>query len=982
MAQRTKTCAVSTPSGVAGGLTWYDGAMLDAPRADVLLVTVTRVESKAILETFAREEAPASQSIGGRIYFSLGEVNGARVWLTQSEMGSAGVGASQQAVDKGIAALSPVAVIMVGIAFGMNDKKQAVGDVLVTESLRLYELQRVGEHGGAPRIVLRGDRPHASPWLINHFRGAELTWNGSKLRFGSMLTGEKLIDDLDFREQLRALEPEAVGGEMEGSGLYVACHERKVDWILVKGICDWADGHKGIDKEAHQEAAARNSAALVLHALRFARVDWEEHRRFRWDDLPRPSYPQTWGPSMAFWIASGPLGTSTGGEPRPSVAKRESRESIPYRSSLPQQPFFFGREEELRVIADAIASESRTWGVLIDGPGGIGKSALAIRAGHVASAFDFDQKLFLSAKVRELTPTGEQRLTDFMLPNFMALLTELGHQLGNGDVARLPEGERANAVRHSLTDRRALLIIDNVETFPEPERIRLYQFLSRLPQGCKAIVTSRRRTDVDARTIRLDRLALKDALAFLGELAKTNRRLSAVKAGDRERLYEITGGNPLLLRWTVGQLGQTRGHCRSVDEACTFLERAPPGNDPLEYVFGDLLDTFTSSENAVLAALALFTLPVDVLSIGTIAGLAERQVRTALEDLTDRALVVGDPGVRTFVLPPLTATYLRRSRPQAISQSSDRLVTRAYTLVLESQGQSYGLFTPLETAWPMVAAALPLFLRGDNGRLQRVCSALANFLNFSGRWDEWLRLSHGAEARAVAAGDFGNAGWRAFHAGFTHHSRNQAAEVLECAERAQAFWKRAGAGPREQAIAIRLRGEGRELERDFEAAIADYTEAVELLRMINPEDNDVAIVLNDLASAERSTGDFAAAKRDYLEALWIASKNKHPEGVAIYTGNLAALALDAGDWPTAERLGQEALALAENISHQWLIGAGCYRLAKALARQHKKNEGLAFARRAVEVFSRLKRLVDLEDAEDTFMECSNDPDIVDIKVSS
>ena len=65
------------------------------------------------------------------------------------------------------------------------------------------------------------------------------------MRFGDGLSGEKLVDNLDFRDQLLNLEPEAIGGEMEGAGLYVACQDKKVDWILVKAVCDWADGQKG-----------------------------------------------------------------------------------------------------------------------------------------------------------------------------------------------------------------------------------------------------------------------------------------------------------------------------------------------------------------------------------------------------------------------------------------------------------------------------------------------------------------------------------------------------------------------------------------------------------------------------------------------------------------------------------------------------------------------------------------------------------------
>lgn len=58
-----------------------------------------------------------------------------------------------QAVSKGIAALRPVVVILVGIAFGVNDVKQALDDILVLRQLMRYELQRVE----AQQIVPRGD---------------------------------------------------------------------------------------------------------------------------------------------------------------------------------------------------------------------------------------------------------------------------------------------------------------------------------------------------------------------------------------------------------------------------------------------------------------------------------------------------------------------------------------------------------------------------------------------------------------------------------------------------------------------------------------------------------------------------------------------------------------------------------------------------------------------------------------------------------
>lgn len=78
-------------------------------------------------------------------------------------MGSGGLGTSQQAVQKGIAALRPGAVLLGGIAFGADENQQCIGDILVSQQLQLYNVQRVG----ADRIVLCGDPPHGSARLID-----------------------------------------------------------------------------------------------------------------------------------------------------------------------------------------------------------------------------------------------------------------------------------------------------------------------------------------------------------------------------------------------------------------------------------------------------------------------------------------------------------------------------------------------------------------------------------------------------------------------------------------------------------------------------------------------------------------------------------------------------------------------------------------------------------------------------------------------
>ena len=63
--------------------------------------------------------------------------------------------------------------------------------------------------------------------------------------------------------------------------------------------------------------------------------------------------------------------------------------------------------------------------------------------------------------------------------------------------------------------------------------------------------------------------------------------------------------------------------------------------------------------------------------VAEIARLAVPQAHTALEDLTDRALLVGDPTAQVFTLPSLAAQFLRAKRPQSVAQSGNRLSDRA-----------------------------------------------------------------------------------------------------------------------------------------------------------------------------------------------------------------------------------------------------------------------------------------------------------------
>jgi nucleoside phosphorylase/tetratricopeptide (TPR) repeat protein len=322
------------------------------PKCDVLLVTVTDVETRSLLETAKThtncdyKERPGKH----KTYFDLGVIGGALVFAVRSEMGSDTIGGSVFTVLSAIAEVKPSAVIMVGIAFGVNPKKQKIGEILVAEQLQPYELQRVGTtETGTSKIILRGDKPHCSGKLLDRFRAAHMRWGGPKVNFGLVLSGQKLIDNLDFRDQLVAISQGAIGGEMEGGGLYAACQQSKVDWILVKAICDWADGTKSVRKKKRQTTAAQNAADFVITMLASGL-------------LARPQ--------------SGSVTTSAANALQP----QQQFSRLPHdRISIARLPItgsnLFGRDEELQRLDEAWVNP-KTNIIAFLAWGGVGKTAL------------------------------------------------------------------------------------------------------------------------------------------------------------------------------------------------------------------------------------------------------------------------------------------------------------------------------------------------------------------------------------------------------------------------------------------------------------------------------------------------------------------------------------------------------------------------------------------------------------------------------
>ena len=131
----------------------------------------------------------------------------------------------------------------------------------------------------------------------------------------------------------------------------------------------------------------------------------------------------------------------------------------------------------------------------------------AIEVAHrTQDAGAFEAFVFVSAKhgsfSRQLVFANRHRaartLEDF--------LNETARVLGQHGILRLSGDEKRRALLDALRSTRALLIFDNLESLSKEEQEALADFLRELPQGCKAIITSRRRGGEGAVWLRVEKL--------------------------------------------------------------------------------------------------------------------------------------------------------------------------------------------------------------------------------------------------------------------------------------------------------------------------------------------------------------------------------------------------------------------------------------------------------------------------------------------
>jgi nucleoside phosphorylase len=244
-------------------------------RCDVLLIVATTTE-KEKLEAAAKEFGLSFQRRQGRFfrYYDLGNVGSFRVMAVKTEMGPFSYDGSAARILTAKTETMASAVIALGMAFGVSRSIQKLGDVIVSRMLLPYDNRRVHSENELVKTDYSNVEVHkAKESLISVLdRHAQQPEWSKVVNFGAVLTGGARIHCAGFRDELvRSLSHHGdtvVGGEMEGAGLLASCPKDSPIWIVVKGICDFADEDRDKEYEGARPVACENSAKFVLSALK------------------------------------------------------------------------------------------------------------------------------------------------------------------------------------------------------------------------------------------------------------------------------------------------------------------------------------------------------------------------------------------------------------------------------------------------------------------------------------------------------------------------------------------------------------------------------------------------------------------------------------------------------------------------------------------------------------------------------------------
>ena len=652
------------------------------------------------------------------------------------------------------------------------------------------------------------------------------------------------------------------------------------------------------------------------------------------------------------------LGDEHGLEPSPALQQTEQRilrhtviatEATPPASisgvavSRPVSSFI-GRDTDLRGVGDLL---DRARLVTLWGPGGVGKTRLAVEVG---------------ARVAPLYPDGVHVCDLTVLPPGAPVARAVANSLDVHELA----GRRLEAqIVDRLAHQRTLVILDNCEHVLEGAA-RLVRHLVQSTAGVDVLATSRERLGVDAEHVwEVAPLAAggsdSPAVALFLDRARASDRSFVAAPDALDTIADICqrlDGLPLGV-----ELAAARVRGLAVDDLLQALEQrfeiltggagSPPRHRSLRAVIDWSYAQLGAVEQAVFDRLSMFRGLFD-LDAATAVAAGERIERAAVVPavlrLLDCALLVAHdgPGSRRYSMLDTVRRYgLEQLEAQhVLPEVSDR---HAQWALAEAERAAPGLATTaeamsattIERCVDELRAAQAWLVGHDLEASLRLSVALRPYALWRGH-SEMFRWAEVAAAAATGSGHAllpevllaaATGAWQRGDVDAATTAANAAQRAARCL----------GVAPNR--AALEASGDVAFLTGDLERAVSAFTEAYVLAAAAG----DLLQAVWDLGSAAVAVaylGDTGRALEIAAEVASTAERSQSPSATAF--GHFVIGEILAGAEPqTAEMHLRRAIDVATTANSKFVVGLAEVALAASRTRQQDVPTALMYSESAV-----------------------------------
>jgi tetratricopeptide (TPR) repeat protein len=635
---------------------------------------------------------------------------------------------------------------------------------------------------------------------------------------------------------------------------------------------------------------------------------------------------------------------------------------------------YAGREAELAQVAAMLSPAGAGGAVAVAGLAGVGKTALAVQAGHAARAAGWfaGGVLFIDLHGYDDAPVEPSQALD-------ALLRGLGIPSEH-----IPPGaeERGGLWRSMLaqTGRPVLIIVDNASS-----EVQVRPLLPGFGPHQMLITSRHTLAGLGARLLDVAALDADSGVALLDEALRAARpgddRVSR-DGGAAGRLAGICGGLPLALRitaalliadptLTVGELGD-----ELADEVCRLevlhyddgsRTSAPSVAAAFELSYRQLTDA---------AARMFRLLPVnpgpDVATAAAtvLVGQPARETRKVIGQLVRAHLVEAAAGAAArWRMHDLLRLYARQlsdacadadGREQALDRlldyylktaeaADDHLRALPGTPVpagftgrddalawLDEERESLILAVTLAatTSRDRIAMLLPLNLR--------------EYLAWRRRFDDWLTAITISREAARRLGNRTNEALALTSLGIALRAVRRFEEAISAQLDAVAIFRETGDRHGEGRVLNNLGGALREAGR-FEEAISAHQDAVAILRETGSRHRE-GMTLSNLGLALVKAGRFEEAICAHQDAAAISRETGDRYGEGTVLANLGAALREAGRFEEATSAHRDAVAIFRETGHRYGEGTVLANLGAALREAGRFEEAISAHQDAVAIF--------------------------------